>query len=139
MTKNTKEVQGYFTSNPKHDTLWFTKDGMPFKTEHDANNQADALVKKFGAGYGGVTAVTKDEAFAEGATASEGSSTKQAMIDYEVTQEDLDKNPDLVTQGVVVGDVIQIPADATQTTPEEIAADVAVAAKKPVKKSAKKK
>lgn len=31
------------------------------------------------------------------------------MVDHEVTQEDLDNNPELVTEGVAVGDVIQIP------------------------------
>lgn len=135
MKKNTPEIQGHFKSNPSNDTLWYTRDGMPFKTEHDANNQSAALVKKFGVAHGGVTAVTKAEAFEVDAPAEPAVAT----IDHEVTQEDLDKNPDLVAQGVVVGDTIQIPADATQTTAEEIADDVAKAAKKPVKKAAKKK
>lgn len=34
--------------------------------------------------------------------------TKKEMRDHEVTQEDLDKNPELVTNGVKVGDIIQI-------------------------------
>lgn len=32
-----------------------------------------------------------------------------AMMDHEVTQEDLDSNPDLVAEGVKVGDIIQLP------------------------------
>ena len=35
-----------------------------------------------------------------------------ATVDHVVTQEDLDTNPDLVTQGVSVGDTIQVPADS---------------------------
>lgn len=39
-------------------------------------------------------------------------------VDHEVTQADLDANPDLVTEGVKVGDVIKLPV---MTDPEEIA------------------
>jgi hypothetical protein len=33
------------------------------------------------------------------------------LVDHTLTQEDLDENPDLVTEGLKVGDVIQIPAE----------------------------
>jgi hypothetical protein len=33
------------------------------------------------------------------------------FVDHEVTQEDLDENPQLVADGVKIGDVIQVPAE----------------------------
>ncbi len=39
-------------------------------------------------------------------------------IDHEVTQEDLDTNPDLVAQGVKVGDIIQIDKKDCVDAPE---------------------
>ena len=42
------------------------------------------------------------------------------MVDHTITQEDLDANPDLVTEGVKVGDVVQLPkADDTTTENKE--------------------
>ena len=60
-------------------------------------------------------------------------------IEHVVTKEDLDNNPELGAQGVKEDEVIEIPVDDTQATPEEIAADVKAAAKKPVKKKTTKK
>lgn len=36
-------------------------------------------------------------------------------VDHEVTQEDLDNNPDLIAQGVQVGDIIKIPVQKQKT------------------------
>ena len=43
------------------------------------------------------------------------------MIDHEVTQDDLDKNPDLVADGVKVGDVIQIAVEEGKDESTEVA------------------
>ena len=48
----------------------------------------------------------------------------EGVIPHTVTQEDLDNNPELVTQGVKVGEVIGINA---QATPEEVAFEKAAA------------
>ena len=66
-------------------------------------------------------------------------------LELEVTQEILDLNPDMITQGFKIGDKFTIPKDATQTSAEEIKEDVKAAVvkqtlkKAPAKKSAKKK
>jgi hypothetical protein len=57
----------------------------------------------------------------------------EKTVDHEVTQEDLDNNPELAAQGVKVGETIGIPA-GNETTAAEVAADVKAAAKKPVSK-----
>lgn len=41
------------------------------------------------------------------------------FIDHEVTQEDLDNNPDLVEQGQKVGDIIQIPIEENENDQKE--------------------
>jgi hypothetical protein len=42
------------------------------------------------------------------------------LVDHVITQEDLDLNPELVAEGIVVGDVIGLPITDTPLTPEEI-------------------
>lgn len=46
-------------------------------------------------------------------------------IDHVLTQEDLDANPELVEQGLEVGDMIQLPADAEVLPEEEVAEEPA--------------
>lgn len=40
------------------------------------------------------------------------------LVDHVITQEDLDANPDLVLQGIEVGETVQLPAEISDT-PED--------------------
>jgi hypothetical protein len=46
------------------------------------------------------------------------------LIDHVVTQEDLDINPELVLQGVEVGETIQMPVAAEEEEEEEVVEEV---------------
>lgn len=53
-----------------------------------------------------------DEQLATEAIKEEEKITESKMVDYVVTQTDLDNNPDLVAKNVQVGETIQIPSPA---------------------------
>lgn len=142
MTKITENIKGYFRSNPDVEVLYFTNDHLEnkggdqfgFYKEADARNHARNLKDKE------VTPITREEAFADESFDGAQDDNKEPMLDVEVTDEVLELNPELAEQGVALGETIQIPVDDTQSTKEEILADVKEAvAKKTVKKAAAKK
>lgn len=51
----------------------------------------------------------EEESSAQSDDSSEVSLENVEMVDHVITQEDLDNNPDLVTEGVQVGETIQLP------------------------------
>ena len=137
MATITRNIQSYF-DNPAHagvSEFWFTNDHLQgngsdqygFFKEHEANNHAANLKDK------GVTRITRAEveAWAKD-NETIGQLDNVAKVDHVVTQEDLDNNPEMVAQGVTVGETIQIPVVASNNVAEEVKA----AAKKPVKKVA---
>ncbi len=141
-----KERSLFFGYHPTVNELFFTSDDCAFFKENDANAHAGSLQKQ--GKDGSVTKLIRAEydAFVASEAQEAGTGGSDETIDHEVTQEDLDNNPELVAAGVAVGDTIQIPKDATQTTPEEIKADVKAVVEKAkatgtkvAKKAAKKK
>jgi hypothetical protein len=144
MTQITENIKGYFRSNPGSDVLYFTNDHLEntggdqfgFYSEANARNHARGLKDKE------VTPITREEAMGESESEERGAedNKNEEMLDVEVTDEVLELNPELAEEGVQVGETIQIPVDETQSTKEEILADVKEAvAKKTVKKAAAKK
>ena len=133
-------------ANPAHgkvEAFFFTSDDQAFRTEHEANGQAQNIVRSGKASGGTVDKVTRAEyeAFVNGSIGltpalskgegaegevAEGEGGDVAEIEHVITQEDLDNNPDLGVQGVNVGDNVQIPVDSDpKMSPEE--AKVAIA------------
>jgi len=59
--------------------------------------------------------------------------TEDQIVKHTITQQDLDNNPELVDEGVELGEVIELPADKT-LTPEEEQEELKEEAKKRNKK-----
>lgn len=142
----------YFANEPTKQEGFITNDPVTgefqflFWNGDQAHYQAKCLRE---AGHDAtVTTVTREELSAGKSAASGGDGDSAAsaeaaeveMFDVTVTEEILEMNPDLREQGVQVGEVIQVPVDDTQNSPEEIAEDVktAVATKTVKKKSVSK-
>jgi hypothetical protein len=49
--------------------------------------------------------------------------TTEEVIEHKLTNEDLEMNPDLVDEGLKVGDVVDVPIETTETTEEVIEKD----------------
>lgn len=116
MTQNTALVQGYFKNHKAVNELFFVG-SLPFFNLEDAQSHVKSLKKDIE-----IEKVTREEAFA-----GEAPESAEEMLDVEVTQEILDENPELVEQGIALGEMIQVPKDDTQSTQEEIKQDVKAA------------
>lgn len=102
--KSIKErASDYFKSNPSTAELFGTSDGTLFLEKQHANSHAIGL---------------EDKELAHFTPANvTGNSIKRV-----VTQEDLDLNPELVANGVVVGDEIEFEAQKVKPAPKAKAA-----------------
>lgn len=112
-------VTEVFDSNEKFDTVHVTTDGQCFINPDNARNHeadlrfaqaSDADKEK----VSGIAEVSREDVPAKKADKGKDGGAKKDdkvsdTIDHVVTQEDLDMNPDLASQGVAVGDTIQIP------------------------------
>jgi hypothetical protein len=109
MAKINEQRIKYFGWNEKADVLYFNSDDMAFYEEGNALQHGRSL-KAAGKGTDAVDVITRAEATAWNPAQTEADEQKDPeMMDHEVTQEDLDNNPDLVAAGVTVGEIIQIP------------------------------
>lgn len=67
-----------------------------------------------------IAAQANEEKNEDGNDAGDGNDGESGeLVDHVITQEDLDNNPDLVEQGVKVGDTIQLPAEVEEEVNEE--------------------
>lgn len=151
---NDKDLKVLFDTHPKTDEFFITSDDQAFAAKHMADSHGqkladkavksvkredmlpvdafeageldtseDAILEKAEAIKAKRAAVAKIREAAKAAAAADA--TKEP-IKHTITQKDLDENPELVAGGVVVGDIIEIPADddtgnGTVKSPLEIA------------------
>jgi hypothetical protein len=125
----------FFKDHKTQNECHATSDDQYFFKWQDAVNHSNSLQDKK---VDTITRAEYDEWMA--AQGEEQEAEDANVLQVEVTQEILDENPELAEQGVKLGDMIGIPKDDTQTTPEEIKADVKTAvSKKTAKKATAKK
>jgi predicted flavoprotein YhiN len=112
MAKLTADIASYFDNHPRVDTFYQTSDGSMFSSKGPAQTQATALGRKGKNAI--VSAITRAEvetwrANPDNATPATAEEEEVTYEDVIVTQDDLDNNPDLVAQGITVGQTIQVP------------------------------
>lgn len=143
---NKNEIKHLFDSYPKQHEFFAASDGTTFLQKQFA--EAYAAAKKLEDTH--ITTISRDDIPADEApakkTASVAAPTKTALGKEQkkeakkhiVTQEDLDANPDLVENGVKVGDEIELPVTEETTEADTSPAPAKAKPKKPApaKKSA---
>jgi hypothetical protein len=141
MKKINAKRASFFEGHANAKEFWFTSDDRAYISENGAMNWAYGLKKE--GKDDSIDHLTRAEVEAWAAEQSGGAGSPIApendpnMFAVEVTQEILDMNPEMAAQGIKLGDTIYVPKDDTQTTQEEIKADVKEAvAKKTVAKKA---
>lgn len=137
---NHKDLKVLFDTHPKTDEFFITSDGQAFFAKHMADSHGQKLADKTvkSVQRGDLTPVdafeageldTSEDAILEKAeaikakraavakirdaakAAAAANNAPKEPIKHIITQKDLDENPELVAGGVVVGDVIEVPAD----------------------------
>lgn len=123
-------VEYTFKRRAELQVLHVTVDGTPFQKENDAINHGKMLAKNSGKEENAtVKKITRAEWIKSQGGEGANSQEPKEGDKHIVTQEDLDNNPELVEQGVKLGDEIELGEIVTKEEAERLEAEAVKKAK----------